>query len=76
MGPSTTQIVIICLVIVLLFGASAIPKMARNLGKAKREFQKGLNDIEDDEAKKDEKATKDAKDAAKTGGDQDADRRS
>ena len=49
MGLSTTEILVICGVIVLLFGATAIPKFARNLGKAKREFQKGLREGEDDD---------------------------
>ncbi len=31
-------------VVVLLFGGAAIPKLARNLGSAKNEFEKGLDD--------------------------------
>ncbi len=34
--------VIVIAVAVLLFGGSAIPKLARNLGSAKTEFEKGL----------------------------------
>ncbi len=41
MGIGTTEILIICGVIVMLFGASAIPKFARSIGKAKSEFEKG-----------------------------------
>ena len=36
------EILIIVGVVVLLFGASAIPKIAKSIGKAKKEFQKGL----------------------------------
>lgn len=39
-------------VLVLLFGGAAIPKLARNLGSAKNEFEKGL-----DTGKRDGRAT-------------------
>jgi sec-independent protein translocase protein TatA len=39
-----TEILIISGVIILLFGATALPKLARSLGKAKKEFQKGLKE--------------------------------
>jgi Sec-independent protein translocase protein TatA len=31
-------------IVVLLFGGAAIPKLARNLGSAKNQFEKGLAD--------------------------------
>ena len=34
--------IVILIVVVLLFGGAAIPKLARNLGSAKDEFEKGL----------------------------------
>jgi TatA/E family protein of Tat protein translocase len=40
-------IIVLIVVLALLFGGAAIPKLARNLGSAKNEFSKGL-----DEAKK------------------------
>ncbi|MDC7225164.1 MAG: twin-arginine translocase TatA/TatE family subunit [Spirochaetales bacterium] len=40
----TTEIIVIGGVVVLLFGASAIPKFARSLGKAKKEFKEGVNE--------------------------------
>ncbi len=40
----TTEILIISGVILLLFGATAIPKFARSLGRARREFEDGLKD--------------------------------
>ena len=42
LGPDL--IVVIIVVAVLLFGGAAIPKLARNLGSAKTEFEKGLKD--------------------------------
>lgn len=41
-GPDL--VVVIIVVAVLLFGGSAIPRLARNLGSAKSEFEKGLKD--------------------------------
>ena len=41
----TTEIIIIGGVILVLFGASAIPKFTRAIGKAKGEFEKGMNDV-------------------------------
>lgn len=35
-------VIVIAILAVLIFGGSAIPKLARNLGSAKNEFEKGL----------------------------------
>lgn len=37
-------IIVLIIVLVLLFGGAAIPKLARNLGSAKNQFEKGLDD--------------------------------
>ena len=42
----TTEIIIVLGVVVLIFGASAIPKLARSLGKARAEFEKGIEEGE------------------------------
>ena len=39
-GPD--GIIVLVIVLVLVFGGAAIPKLARNLGSAKTEFEKGL----------------------------------
>jgi sec-independent protein translocase protein TatA len=49
-GPDLLVVVIV--VAVLIFGGSAIPKLARNLGSAKTEFEKGLKDSKDAGANK------------------------
>lgn len=41
-GPDLLIVVIV--VAVLLFGGAAIPKLAKNLGSAKSEFEKGLKE--------------------------------
>ncbi len=45
------EILIIIGVVVLLFGASAIPKIARSLGRAKKEFKKGLTEEPEEDEK-------------------------
>ncbi len=59
--PSTTEWLIILAVVVLLFGGAKIPELARSLGKAKSEFQKGIeegekeaSDADDEDAEDDE----------------------
>ena len=37
-------VVVLVVVIAVLFGASAIPKLARNLGSARSEFEKGMKE--------------------------------
>jgi Sec-independent protein translocase protein TatA len=35
--------IVLVVLVALLFGGAAIPKLARNLGSAKNEFEKGLD---------------------------------
>lgn len=51
-GLGTTELIIILVIIVVLFGSSQIPKLARSIGKARRELKEGLEDEGDDEKKK------------------------
>jgi len=44
--PGSLEILLIVVVIIVLFGASKIPELARSLGKATGEFKKGKNEIE------------------------------
>lgn len=59
-GLGTTEIVIIAVVALILFGPSKIPEFAKQCGRAMNMFKKGLKEgIEDDEApKKDETVKK------------------
>jgi Sec-independent protein translocase protein TatA len=41
-GPDLLIVAIV--LVVVLFGGAAIPKLARNLGSAKNEFEKGMTD--------------------------------
>lgn len=54
-GP--TQVIIIVLVIVLLFGGKKIPELMKGIGRGVREFKDGI-DGKDDQEKKDNKEEK------------------
>jgi sec-independent protein translocase protein TatA len=43
-----TELLIIVLVILVLFGAAAIPKFARSLGQAKKEFTQAMKEGEEE----------------------------
>ena len=42
--PGGPEIWIIAAVVLVLFGSAAIPKFARSVGRAKKEFEKGAED--------------------------------
>lgn len=44
LGLGTTEIVVICVVIIVLFGAQKIPEFIRGLGQAVKEFKKASKD--------------------------------
>jgi sec-independent protein translocase protein TatA len=46
MAIGTTEILLIVIVVIILFGANKIPELARSLGKATGEFKKGKQDAE------------------------------
>jgi TatA/E family protein of Tat protein translocase len=43
---------IIALLVLVLFGGKQLPKLARGLGSVKREYQKGLEDADDEPTKR------------------------
>lgn len=45
--PQGPELLIIAAVIVLMFGAAKLPKFARSLGQAQREFKEGLSEAPD-----------------------------
>ncbi len=46
MAIGTNEIILIALVVIILFGASKIPELARSLGKATGEFKKAKSETE------------------------------
>jgi sec-independent protein translocase protein TatA len=51
----TPELIIVAVVLLVLFGGSQLPKLARSIGEAQKEFKQGLKDgaAEDDEAAQD-----------------------
>jgi len=47
-GLGGSELLIVFVIILLVFGPSQIPKMARGLGQAMREFRKAQNEISDE----------------------------
>jgi sec-independent protein translocase protein TatA len=43
------ELIIIALVILLLFGATRLPKLGRSMGQSIKGFKQGLNDESDDD---------------------------
>jgi sec-independent protein translocase protein TatA len=48
--PGATEIILIIVVILILFGAKRIPQLMRSLGSGMREFKKGARGEVDDES--------------------------
>jgi sec-independent protein translocase protein TatA len=46
LGP--TELIIALVIILVLFGGAKLPKLARSLGEAKREFEKSTSESHDD----------------------------
>ena len=60
-GIGAPELLIILLVILVLFGSTKLPKLARSVGQASKEFKKGVNEgsrgIDDDDESANEKVT-------------------
>jgi sec-independent protein translocase protein TatA len=52
-GP---ELIILLVVVLVIFGGSQLPKLARSIGEAQKEFKKGLND-KDEGSKTDSSTT-------------------
>ena len=42
LGP--TELIIILVIVLVLFGSTRLPKLARSMGQAQKEFKKGLDE--------------------------------
>ncbi len=48
--PSGPEWIIVLVIVLLVFGGSQLPKLAKNLGKAQKEFKEGLAEGSKDDA--------------------------
>ncbi len=51
-GLGTTELLIVLAVVLLLFGGAKLPKLARSMGQARKEFDQGLSGGEIDRGEK------------------------
>jgi sec-independent protein translocase protein TatA len=54
-GLGTTEIILIALVVLLLFGGRKIPELMKGIGKGVKSFKDGVKGVEDDLKTDDEK---------------------
>lgn len=47
----TPEILVICLIILLLFGGKKIPELMKGLGKGMKSFKEGMNGVDDKQEK-------------------------
>ncbi|HIQ13572.1 MAG TPA: hypothetical protein EYH44_04220 [Thermoprotei archaeon] len=52
LGPQELTFLVIILIILLIWGPNQLPKLARALGEAKKEFQKAQKENDEEETKK------------------------
>ena len=56
MNFGSSELIIVLIIVLLVFGGSQLPKLAKNLGKAQKEFKEGLAEgAKDDDDETDEK---------------------
>ena len=48
MGLSSTELIIILIIVVLLFGAKKIPELAKGIGSGIKNFKAEMNSVDDD----------------------------
>jgi TatA/E family protein of Tat protein translocase len=60
-APGPTELIVILILVLVLFGAKRIPEIAQGLGKGIREFKKSMHEIQDEIEKPGPKLVKDKK---------------
>ena len=58
-GLGSTELIIILVIIIMLFGVGKLPMVAKQLGSGVRDFQKSLKGEDDDDDDDDDDASKD-----------------
>ena len=49
-GLQMSEIIVIALIVLLLFGGKKIPELMKGLGKGVKSFKDGMKDIDDDKS--------------------------
>ena len=57
LGLRAPELILIVLAIVLLFGASRLPQLAKSLGQTRKAFREGMKEAEEEESKNNATAT-------------------
>jgi len=57
MNIGAPELIIVLAIVLLLFGSSKLPKLARSLGQASNEFKKGTTESDDASGDTDSKTT-------------------
>ncbi len=58
----TTELIIILVIVLVIFGGAKLPKLARSLGQAQREFRKNAGDELEESATGESAETKNSSD--------------
>lgn len=48
LGLGTSELIVILIIILLLFGSTQLPKLARSLGQSAKELRNGMKDAKSD----------------------------
>jgi sec-independent protein translocase protein TatA len=59
-GLGTQELMVILVIVLVLFGGSKLPEIARSLGKSMHEFKKGIDEGASETDDKDDKAKRSA----------------
>ena len=54
LGLGTPELIVILVILILLFGATKLPKLSRSIGTSMKELRKGMQNGEDDDVKTNE----------------------
>jgi sec-independent protein translocase protein TatA len=55
--PGVPELLVILAIVFLVFGASRLPQLARSLGKARTEFQKGVKEGDETRPREEDKTS-------------------